>query len=159
MELIPITDWKKIDPNGIVIEISERSPLGFKLGTVINPEIIWNELASLANESQMRFKLSAAIVCKKGKLLGKGFNSNKTHPKFGSKAPFYTIHAEGSAIIDCVRNRLIQHAHTIYVYRKNFLTAKPCHTCMEMLKKIGIQRIFYTNAKEGKLHRYNQSKV
>lgn len=87
-----------------------------------------------------------AVVVKKNKVLGIGFNKpHKTSPK--SLHPFKTVHAELDAILDC--NRKAVKGSVIYVYREfkdgTPANSKPCQYCEIMLKRAGIKKVFYTD--------------
>lgn len=112
-----------------------------------NPDFddpIWGLVASIANKSQMYFKLGA-VVFKRGKILGFGYNSNKTHPKYGSKPCYQTLHAEGAAIWAAKKLGNDTQGATMIVYRKNGLNAKPCVHCQKIIEKAGIKKVIYTN--------------
>jgi len=86
-----------------------------------------------------------AVIVKKNKIISVGFNQAKTHTK--SKHPMRTIHAEFDAILNVPRNEL-QNAH-VYVYRETkdgkLAASKPCKFCHQMLKSLGIQKVYYTS--------------
>lgn len=85
------------------------------------------------------------VIFKGNKVLGKGFNINKTHPKFGSGFAS-CIHAEGGALMNAISNtslKKVRGSHAV-VYRRNDNLAKPCIDCQELLKEYGIKRIHYT---------------
>jgi deoxycytidylate deaminase len=105
---------------------------------------IWAIAVSESSNSPMKFKLGAVVV-KRGKVLGFGYNNSKTHPKFGSKDNFKTMHAEGSALYCAKKLGNNVAGATMIVYRRNGLISKPCNSCEKMLKDAGIAKVIYTN--------------
>ena len=104
----------------------------------------FNIAKQLSYKSEYHHKLGAVII-KKGKILGVGFNKpNKTHPK--SNHPFHTIHSELDAILGVSREDL--KGATIYVYREGAngkpVLAKPCKYCQELIKLANIKEVCYT---------------
>ena len=98
----------------------------------------------LSEKSEYHHKLGAVLI-KKGRVIGLGFNkSNKTHPK--SKTPYNTIHAEFDAIIGLSLEEL--KGAEIYVYREykdgKPALAKPCQHCLQLIIQAGIKKIHYT---------------
>ena len=94
-----------------------------------------------------------AVVCKGGRVFGKGFNTYKSSPTWGfpkihSKYgnPFYTIHAEAAAIRDAVRRGIDLKGSTIFVAREGHnQMSKPCPDCQGMIESHGIRKIVYTD--------------
>ena len=88
-----------------------------------------------------------AVLVKRNKVMGVGFNKIKTHPK--SNHSFKMIHAELSAILNASKSDL--NGCSIYVYRetKDNLPAnsKPCLYCQRLLKDVGIREAFHTGDK------------
>jgi deoxycytidylate deaminase len=95
-----------------------------------------------SEKSQHRFQLGAAIA-KKNKVLVTGYNSTKTHPRFGSGA-YNTLHAESHAISRAIKKGIDLKGTKIYVYRKNSNLAKPCPCCMGLIHKYGIKAVIYS---------------
>jgi len=98
----------------------------------------------LSYKSEYHHKLGAVVV-KKGKVIGIGFNKpNKTHTK--ATTPFKTIHAEFDAIIGVSKEDLI--GATIYVYRQHAdgspASSKPCASCENLIRLAGISKVCYT---------------
>jgi deoxycytidylate deaminase len=101
-----------------------------------------------------RIKIGAIIVYKK-EILSVEVNVKKTHPlqkKYNSLRfecqPEYNhyLHAELRAIINSSKNNL--QGANIYVFREDLrgrlAPCRPCPACMEVIKKYGIKKIFYT---------------
>lgn len=97
------------------------------------------------------------VAVYKGKIISVGCNCNKTHPtqkfynryRIPSDSMLPKLHAE----INCINS--IKHMNInfskvkIYIYRirKNrlFGLSRPCPSCMEAIKDLGIRDIYYTN--------------
>ena len=99
----------------------------------------------LSMKSDYCHKIGAVIVNKRGKPEGVGFNNpKKTHPLSGN--PFKTLHAELSAILNAGEDCF---GCDIYIYRQlksgQPANAKPCKFCLEMIRKVGIVNIYYTD--------------
>lgn len=95
--------------------------------------------------SNMRPKLGA-IIFRKNRILGIGYNFRKTHPHpIKNMGMYWTIHAELMAILNSKEDL---NNSEIFVFRefKNgaLANAKPCHMCMELIKYVGIKKIIYT---------------
>ena len=95
-----------------------------------------------SEKSNRRFKLGA-VITKKKKILGKGFNSRKTHPRFGS-GEYNTLHAETHALYRAINAGHDVSGSTMYVYRSHFNLAKPCQTCQQILQNFKIEKVIYT---------------
>lgn len=96
-----------------------------------------------------------AIVVHKHKIISSGYNSkNKCHrlqaqlnkkrfedPSCGS------IHAELAALLPLLHKRDLKGA-SIYTYREysngQLAISRPCKSCMSIIKKLGIKKIYYT---------------
>jgi|TARA_R100001594_G_C3988390_1_gene251824 deoxycytidylate deaminase len=108
-------------------------------------------VAKKASErSQERFKMGA-VITRGNRVLAHGFNTNKTHPKFGS-GEYKKVHAESSAICKCIRQGISLEGACIWIYRRNELLAKPCPCCMELIESVGIKDIYYTDGKGSLSH-------
>lgn len=91
-------------------------------------------------------RIGAAIVYKK-ELLSQGYNKEKTHPK--AKNYSRHIHAELDAILNVsAHDRHKLEKASIYLYRENKkgkkAICKPCKFCQELLDRVGIKKIYYT---------------
>jgi len=86
-----------------------------------------------------------AVIAKKNRVLGKGFNQHKTHSL--SNHPYYSVHAELAAILDS-RGSNIEGA-TLYIYRQkrdgSSANSKPCPYCEQLLRQYGIKDCYYTS--------------
>lgn len=85
----------------------------------------------------------SCIVVRKGRVIGKGFNSTMTHPD--SPHPWSCRHAEWNAFISAQRN--IKGA-TVYVFRENKSgvpsMARPCSSCFKLLVENGAKLVIYS---------------
>lgn len=95
-------------------------------------------------KSLYKHRLGSVIV-KKGKVLGLGYNSTRTHPR--SNTPYHQTHAELSAILN---SRLEDFTGCdIYVYRETptgkIANSKCCIYCEKMIRSLGFKTIYYTN--------------
>ena len=92
--------------------------------------------------SDYKIKIGAVLV-KGGSVISVGFNKFRYDKEFSSP-PKDTLHAE----MACIKysNRDID-GSVIYVYRENskgIALSKPCHNCMDKLKKFGVKKVYYT---------------
>lgn len=85
-----------------------------------------------------------AVLVRKGKIIGIGFNQSKTHAQ--SNHPFRTIHAEFSAIINSQLQEFDNCEMYIVRKRKNgtLANSKPCYFCERMLKSLSVKRVYYS---------------
>ena len=87
----------------------------------------------------------AAILVKKNRVIGVGYNLLKTHPS--SPHHYKSQHAEFRAIWGIHPADL--KGADIYVYREHKsgtpALSKPCPSCQELIKKSGIKKIYYTD--------------
>jgi len=97
------------------------------------------------------------VVIYKGKVISSGFNCNKTHPiqrvynreRFSEDCSPHSLHAETHALCSLMRDPDIDWGRVVlYTYRErkdgSFGLARPCKSCMKLLKDLGIHRICYT---------------
>lgn len=110
------------------------------------------KLSYKSNHSQHRL---GCVIVKKNRIVGLGFNSNKTSPHSPDK--FKTIHAEFDAICGISPNDLKDSTAYILRIRKDgsYGMSKPCETCLLILKHCGVERICYTTQAGG----YNAEKI
>lgn len=98
----------------------------------------------LAEKSTHYNHKHGAVLVRKGRVLGVGFNSYKTSPK--SPHPWKFIHAEFSAILN---SRLEDFTDCeIYIIRTKKLgglgNSKPCKFCERMIKSLNIRVVHYS---------------
>lgn len=99
----------------------------------------FNLARNVSKHSTMSPKVGAVVVKKKP--ISVGFNKNK--PIFYR----FSTHAEVNAILNAGGRFWELKDCEIYVYReRNGLPAlaKPCEKCMELIRKVGIKKIYYT---------------
>ena len=97
-----------------------------------------------------------AVIVMNHRIISSASNSNsKTHPlqKKYNKYRFtdegdHKQHAELAALVPLIRDGIDLSNAAIYVYRahKNGTLAmsRPCPSCMQLIKDVGIKRVFYT---------------
>lgn len=83
------------------------------------------------------------IVMHKGKIVAKGFNKNKSHPKLNKYGYWNTTHSECASILKANKGDTL----VIVRVRKdgNFSCCKPCIRCLKFAKDFGINKIFYSD--------------
>lgn len=104
-----------------------------------------------------RAKLGCVVI-NKGKIISSGHNSfTKTHPlqKQLDKRRFNAestgkVHAETSALLPLINSHTDLSKAEVYVSRKlkdsSIAMARPCASCMALIKSCGISKIHYTTA-------------
>ena len=105
--------------------------------------------------SDHRCKIGAIVVLKH-RIVSSACNSDcKTHPlqkrynryRF-SEDPPHKCHAELLALIPLIKNNVDLSNASIYTYRQHrdgsLACARPCPSCMELIKDVRITRLFYT---------------
>ena len=104
--------------------------------------------------SHHRHKVGAVVVMKH-RIISSGCNNMKTHPlqKQYNKYRFdedsvHTCHAELVALLPLINDGVDLSDASIFVHRSHkngtLACARPCKSCMELIKDCGIRRIFYT---------------
>ena len=101
------------------------------------------------------------VISYKGKVIASGCNSTKTHslqekynvyrfpPELGA---IPSLHAETAAMVHFLNHTHKSHIDprdcTIYVYREwkdgTIAMARPCKSCMKMIKDMGFKNLVYT---------------
>lgn len=110
---------------------------------------IWFREAKRASEcsDHDQYKIGACIVYK-GRAISVGSNQRfKTNPLTRMFNQWQTIHGEVSAIVRLKNKKLLKDCKMV-VYRENALgelaMARPCPTCLKILKFFNISSIAYT---------------
>lgn len=100
-----------------------------------------------------------AVIVEKNRIISTGHNSSKTstiqdrYNKYRDIDDFNIciprVHAEIAAITPLLKQN-IDWAHTsIYVYRElkngHISCARPCKACAQLIRELGIKKIFYTD--------------
>lgn len=122
--------------------------------------IFFDKARDLTNNSNFKSKLGAIAVYK-GKIIGKGYNSLKTHPiqkKYNAYRKGFTdisetchqnsMHAEVMCLLSIKDKDIDWSKVQLYIYRKCIKRphgiAKPCPACERYIKELGIGHVFYT---------------
>jgi deoxycytidylate deaminase len=107
-----------------------------------------------AFESSFERARVGAVLVRGGRILESACNSIRGASKIQKRIP-ESLHAEQAVIIRMLntnRQHLIAGA-TIYVTRINnhgkTSLAKPCETCAQILRDLGIKRVYYTTGNPG----------
>lgn len=112
----------------------------------MNIERIFKIAKELSKKSDHRRYHLGCVLVYKNKIIGKGTNQNKTHPK--SNHPYHHLHAEVVAILDAKSKKNDLKGCTCYIYRESVSgkigMSKPCKYCQQMLKDHGIKEVYYT---------------
>lgn len=112
---------------------------------------------SAAKSNPTDLNRMAAIIVKRNRLLGIGWNSRKTHPlqyAFSKSHLKISLHAEIDAIIDALRTHEEKDLNGASIFVARVLRngsraiAKPCPICQRALKAYGIRGIYYTEYEE-----------
>jgi len=98
----------------------------------------------MAKKSKCRQK-HGSVIFKKNRIISKGFNKYKTHPK-AKNHRFPSIHAEIDAIlkanIDMLRGSSIM---VVRINKEgNFMNSKPCNQCLDEINRLGIKHVIYS---------------
>ena len=102
-----------------------------------------------------RHKVGAVVVLKH-RIVSSSCNSDtKTHPlqkqynryRFTDDSP-HKCHAELLALLPLIKDNIDLSNASIFTYRQHrngsLACARPCKSCIELIKDVGIRRIFYT---------------
>ena len=101
----------------------------------------------LARESNHPKHKLGCVIVKGGRIVSSGFNRINTYNSRRSYRRYNcSIHAEQSAI----RPDISYNGCSLYVVRigraGNYLLSKPCEHCLNLIKSVGIRKIFYTDS-------------
>lgn len=114
-------------------------------------------LAELA--TYKRYKIGCVVVYH-NKVISTGCNKDTTHPlqkKYNKHRNIpdwspHKMHAETDAIRHIIDLDIDWSKVSIYVYRKlkdrPFGIARPCNSCMKLIKDLGIRHLYYTGDEE-----------
>ena len=92
-----------------------------------------------------RFRVGAVLV-RKGRVISKGYNRNKSHSLGSGFAK--TLHAEGSTLQDALKQGINPAGAIMYVFRKGGNLSKPCMDCQRHLINFGVNTVIYTDNNE-----------
>lgn len=114
---------------------------------------IAQNISTMSDHSQ---KIGCAVV-QKHRVISTGCNSQtKCHSlqarldkeRFGECVPG-KLHAETAALLPFVQNNIKLHGASIYIFRQHkdgsLAMARPCPSCMKLIKQCGIRRIYYSS--------------
>lgn len=89
-------------------------------------------------------------------IISSGYNSNKTNPtqkklnacRFTEDTP-HTMHSELACLLPLIGRKDIDFSRiSLYIYREHrngeLALAKPCASCMSLIRSLGIRHIYYT---------------
>ena len=92
-------------------------------------------------------------------IISSGYNSNKTNPtqkrlnacRFKEETP-HTVHSEVACLLPLIGRKDIDFSRvSLYIYREHrngdIALAKPCASCMALIRSLGIRHIYYTGNK------------
>jgi deoxycytidylate deaminase len=99
-------------------------------------------LSAAQTSVEQEYRVGAAAY-RSGRLLAIGYNSNKTDPQ----AHNFTkrIHAEHALFLNAGRDLTDATVMVLRLGRKHAVgRAKPCETCLPLLRQAGVRRILYT---------------
>lgn len=96
------------------------------------------------------------VVVYKGKVIATGYNCTKTHPlqriynkeRFQEDCNPHYMHAETHALCSIRHLDIDWSKVSLYNYREHkdgsFGLARPCKSCMKLIRDIGIKKVCYT---------------
>lgn len=103
-----------------------------------------------AEKSTMNVKHGCVAVCN-GKIMAKGYNTDRTYSKDRLIHGYCSCHAEIDVLRKCKKFNLNLHKTVIYVVRKGangtFSMSAPCIDCSNMLKKNNIKYLVFSDEK------------
>ena len=102
-----------------------------------------------------RYKIGAVVVMNHRIISSASNSDSKTHPlqKKYDKYRFtedgdHKRHAELGALVPLIHENMDLSSASMYVYREHkdngLGMARPCKSCMQLIKDVGIKKIFYT---------------
>ena len=111
----------------------------------------------VSNQSDFHKYHIGCVVAYKNKILNASYNTKKTHPiqkkfntvRYKMDSTPHCMHAEIHAISPIMNNDIDWKNVTVYIARKRNEDgkngmARPCATCMKVMKELGIRNIVYT---------------
>lgn len=124
-------------------------------------EKYFDSARKIAEESDFSTIHIGCVLVYKNKIIGKGYNSYKTHPEqkkynkyrhMEADRPInHSLHAEMKALnsVKFTVDKSVNWSHVkLYVYRicrsRRHGIARPCPACMAKIKAKGIKHIYYT---------------
>lgn len=117
------------------------------------------DAAKAVSESSEFPKVHIGCVITEGnhRIISSGCNSTKTHPlqKQLNKERFevdsvHSLHAEVSALLPLMKEDIDFSKVEVYTHRNyangKIAMARPCPSCMKLIKDLGVKKIHYTTA-------------
>lgn len=103
-----------------------------------------------------RAHIGCVVTIGSHRIISSGYNSTKSHPlqKQLNKERFnadsgHSLHAEVAALLPLMKEDIDFSKVSLYVYRKKrngeLGLARPCASCILLIKKLKIRNIYYTN--------------
>lgn len=118
---------------------------------------IARSVSKLSNFKTTSKHIGCIVVCD-NRVISSGCNSNKTSPlqkkynkfRFDCDTTPHTLHAETDALKPLVDRQDIDFKNVkLYIYRERANgdkgLAKPCESCMALIRNLGIREIHYTS--------------
>lgn len=118
---------------------------------------IARSVSKLSNFKTTSKHIGCIVVCD-NRVISSGYNSNKTSPlqkkynklRFDCDSTPHTLHAETDALKPLLdRHDIDFKSVKLYIYRETANgskgLAKPCESCMALIKNLGIREINYTS--------------
>lgn len=103
------------------------------------PSYFRHAIKAAGRSPHPRYKIGAALLDKRQRLIVSGHNQFKTHTKIHGPQ---TLHAEIHALSRARRKS--DHIVVVRICGNHFALARPCKSCMALLKKAGITHVDYT---------------
>lgn len=109
---------------------------------------ILTEAHRIALYTNMRYKHSALLLNKKLNIISTGYNYRTIKNKYN-----YSIHAEEQCLSNMLNkqkynNRKKMNKYILLIIRidkdNNFAYSYPCDNCLNIIKKFGIKKIYYS---------------
>jgi len=110
--------------------------------------MVWKSSKTAAASNHPKHHLGCVIV-KSGRILASGYNSVNRHNTNSYRKFNNSIHAEQCAIQKLLTSPTALFGATLYVSRIHngrLLLARPCAFCMELIRAVGIKKIFYSDS-------------
>lgn len=102
-----------------------------------------------------RIHIGCVVTYGNHRIISSSCNSTKTHPlqkrlnkeRFDADTP-HSLHAEVAALLPLLKDDIDFSKVEIYTYRNlangHLSLARPCPSCMKLIKDLGIRKIWYT---------------
>lgn len=99
---------------------------------------------------------TGCVIVYKNRIISSGFNSSKTHPlqkeynkeRYDSDSTPHYMHAEVHALANLINDTNMEwkkiHLYTYRIKGNKYGLSRPCHSCLKLIKHLGIRNIHYT---------------